>query len=259
VPSVELELKGRRALVAGGGRGLGRAIAEALAREGVHVAVWARTEAEVRETAKVCAASAVQAVPVVGDLARVEERERGFSTVLEKLGPPEILVLAAAGFYAPMKLHAESWELVRGSLELDLLASVDLCRRALPGMLDARYGRVLAVSSLAARTGVAGATAYATAKDGLEGMIRGVALDYSRRNITANALAVGFADTERVQKRIGTDASWRERLERSTATRKLLRPEEVADVALFLASPRASGITGSVVDVTGGAHLNTQW
>jgi NAD(P)-dependent dehydrogenase (short-subunit alcohol dehydrogenase family) len=126
-------------------------------------------------------------------------------------------------------------------------------------MMEARFGRIVALGSLAARTGVPGGTVYAAAKAGLEGLMRGLAVDYSRRGITSNAVAMGFCDTERLQARMKGDAAWREKLERATATRVLSTPAEIADVVSFLVSKRASAITGAVIDATAGAHLNNLW
>ena len=148
---------------------------------------------------------------------------------------------------------------IRAHLAVDLDAAVALSQAVLGDMMLAGYGRLVAVGSLAARTGVAGGVAYATAKAGLEGLMRGIALDYGRRGITANVVAVSFAETERLTGRIAGDAAHRERLERATALRRLPTPDEIADPIVFLCSPRAAAITGAVLDATAGAHLNTHW
>jgi len=164
-------------------------------------------------------------------------------------------VLAAAALYQPSKLHNITDGDAEALLALDLHAAVRMCARVLPDMLAARRGRIVVISSLAARTGLPGATLYSAAKSGLEGLVRGLAVDYSRHGITANAVAVGFTDTPRLKARLAGDDEARARLARATATRRLLRPDEVADVVTFLCSARASAITGAVIDVTHGAHL----
>jgi 3-oxoacyl-[acyl-carrier protein] reductase len=126
-------------------------------------------------------------------------------------------------------------------------------------MLEARRGRIVAVGSLAARTGIPGAPLYAASKAALEGLCRGLAVDYTRRGITANVVAAGFTDTERLAARLGDDGAARDRLVRATAARRLLGADEVADVVAFLCSRRAAGVTGAVIDVTAGAHLNNLW
>jgi NAD(P)-dependent dehydrogenase (short-subunit alcohol dehydrogenase family) len=126
-------------------------------------------------------------------------------------------------------------------------------------MVEARFGRIVGLGSVAARTGVSGGALYAAGKAALEGLLRGIALDYSRRGVTANVVSIAFADTERLQGRVASDPAARERIERATATRRIPTPEEIADVVAFLCSPRASAITGAVVDATAGGHLNNLW
>jgi NAD(P)-dependent dehydrogenase (short-subunit alcohol dehydrogenase family) len=255
---VDLGLDGAVALVAGGGRGIGRAVAQALAREGADVAVAARTAAEVERVAAEVRAAGRRAVAHAADLAAPGAAAR-FVDAAAALGPPTLLVLCAAALYTPKKLHTVDDEEIASHLAVDLGAAIALCRAALPAMLAARHGRIVALGSLAARTGIPGATLYATAKAALEGLARGLAVDYTRRGITANVVAAGFTATERLAERLGGDPSAHERLVRATAARRLVTPEEVADVVVFLCSRRAAGVTGAVIDVTAGAHLNNLW
>jgi NAD(P)-dependent dehydrogenase (short-subunit alcohol dehydrogenase family) len=126
-------------------------------------------------------------------------------------------------------------------------------------MMQARFGRIVATGSVAARTGISGGTMYTTTKAALEGLVRGIALDDSRRGITANVVAIGFADTERLATRTAGDEAARERLVRATATRAIPSADDIAHVIAFLCSAKASAITGSVVDATAGVHLNNLW
>jgi NAD(P)-dependent dehydrogenase (short-subunit alcohol dehydrogenase family) len=242
---MDLGIAGRTALVVGGGRGIGRAVAIALAKEGARVTVMARTASEVEAVAREIGGKAL-----VADVRQFDP---------QGIDAPQILVLCAAALYQPKKLQFIDDAEQEKFLAADFAANATLCRRLLPGMMEARFGRIVAISSLAARTGTSGGTLYAATKSALEGLMRGIALDYSRRGITANAVAVGFADTERLQLRLKDDPASREHLEKATAMRRLLTPAEVADVVAFLCSTRASAITGSVVDATGGAHLNNLW
>jgi NAD(P)-dependent dehydrogenase (short-subunit alcohol dehydrogenase family) len=258
---MDLGLDGKVALVAGGGRGIGRAVARALAREGAHVAVAARGQDDLDKAAAEVRAAGRKAATVAVDLGTAGAADQALAAT-RTLGPPTLLVLCAAVLYEPKKLHHVSDAEIATALSVDVGAALALCRAFLPDMMLARFGRIVAVGSLAARTGIAGATLYGAAKAALEGLVRGLAVDYTRRGITANVVAAGFTETERLQQRLGDEtvaATARERLTRATATRRLLAPEEVADVVTFLCSPRAGGITGAVVDVTGGAHLNNLW
>lgn len=253
---MELGLRDKVALVAGGGRGVGRAVAERLAAEGARVAVVARTAAEVDATAEALRAAGAVAHAATADLADPAQVESLLREVRAALGPPTILVLAAAAMFRPRKLHNVDAAEAAALLAADVGSAVHLCRLALPDMMLARFGRIVATGSVAGRMGIAGGTLYATAKAALEGLARGLAVDYSRFGITANVALLGFVDTERFRARIGDDPEARDRLARGTALRRLCAPAEVADVVTFLCSERASIVTGAVVEATGGLHLN---
>lgn len=256
---MDLELEGRVALIAGGGRGIGRAIAIGLAREGARVAILARSDEQVQETVSDIRALGGEAMAIVADLTEADAVSAAFAELRDELGPAHILVLSAAAHYQVRKLHTIDAATIDELLALDVHAATSLCHHAIGDMMLEGYGRIVGLGSLAARTGVAGATLYAGGKAFLEGLMRGIAVDYSRRGITANVCSLGFVDTERVQSRIAGDAEARARLERGNAMRRLNTPEEVADVVAFLCSARAGIITGAVVDATGGAHLNNLW
>jgi 3-oxoacyl-[acyl-carrier protein] reductase len=256
---MDLGLDGEVALVAGGGRGIGRAVARALAREGADVAVCARTVDEIERVAEEVRAAGRRATAVAADLAAPGAAADVLARAGAALAPPTILVLCASALYTPKKLHAMEDAEIAAHLAIDVAAAIALCRGALPGMLEARRGRIVAVGSLAARTGIPGAPLYAASKAALEGLCRGLAVDYTRRGITANVVAAGFTDTERLAARLGDNEVARDRLVRATAGRRLLSADEVADVVVFLCSRRAAGVTGAVIDVTAGAHLNNLW
>ena len=256
---MNLELQDRVALVAGGGRGIGKAVAAALAREGAQVAVVSRTESQARATAEGIEANGGRGVAIAADLSVDSEIDKAFAKVRDELGPPQILVLAAAAHYRVEKLHTVSTTTMDELLAVDVRAATALCRHALGDMMLAGYGRIVGLGSVAARAAVPGASLYGAGKAFLEGLMRGLAVDYSRRGITANVCSIGFVDTERLRSRIAGDADALAKLERGSSLRRLLRPEEIADVVAFLCSPRANAITGAVIDATGGAHLNNLW
>lgn len=256
---MDLELNGRVALVTGASRGIGRAVALELAREGCDVAVMARGAAELERVAVEIRALGRRAFVSAVDVTDLVGLGRGYDELSSSLGPPTVLVLSHAAHYKPRKLHLIEPGEVASALQTDLLSCVELCRLAIPSMMDARFGRIVAVGSIAARAGVAGGTLYAVAKAGLEGLVHGLALDYSRRGITANAVAVGFADSERLKSRVGADLAARERLVNATASKRIPTVEEIAQVVAFVCSARARSVTGAVLDATAGAHLNNQW
>ncbi len=256
---MDLGLGGKIALVVGGGRGIGKACALALAREGADVAVLARTAGELEKTAEEIRALGRRALALPLDLTDSAALDAALEKLERELGAPTLLVLGAAALYAPRKLQHVSPEELAQFLAVDLSSAIALCQKILPAMMGARFGRIVALGSLAARTGVAGGTMYAATKAALEGLCRGLALDYSRRGITANTVAISFAETERLRERIAGDAEARARIEKATANRAIPTPEQIADVVAFLCSPRAAAITGAVVDATAGAHLNNLW
>ncbi|MBK7864531.1 MAG: SDR family oxidoreductase [Archangiaceae bacterium] len=256
---MDLGISGRVALVAGASRGIGRAVARALAREGCDVALLARSVDALEAAAVELRGLGRKAAVLPCDLTDLGALREAYERASSTLGPPTLLVLSAAAVYAPKKLHFLEPAEVRAALDTDLASAVELCRLALPAMMDARFGRVVALGSVAARSGVSGGALYAAAKAGLEGLMRGLAVDYSRRGITANVVSVAFADSERLRGRVGEDVSARERLVEATATRRIPTVDEIADVVTFVCSTRAASITGAVVDATAGGHLNNLW
>lgn len=256
---MDLGLAGRIAIIAGASRGIGAAVARALAAEGAHVALLARTEAALQEVAAGIRGSGGQATAFAVDLSDAQARRDVVSAVAKEVGTPSLLVLSQAALYQPTRLHLVEEAEVQRFIDADLSSAVSLCQSVLPGMMEQRFGRIVALGSMAARTGVAGGTLYSALKAALEGLVRGVALEYSRREITANVVSVAFADTERLRARVAGDAEARARLERATATRRIPTPEEIAAVVTFLCSAQASSITGAVIDATAGAHLNNLW
>jgi NAD(P)-dependent dehydrogenase (short-subunit alcohol dehydrogenase family) len=256
---MDLGISGRVALVAGASQGIGRAVATALAREGVDVALLARDAEKLANVAAEIRGLGRRAVPLPVDVTDRAALRSAVEQATDELGAPGILVHAVAAVWEPRKLQYQEDDEIDRLLRTDLLSAIDLARLVLPAMTHARFGRIVTIGSLAARTGVAGGALYAAGKAALEGLVRGIALDDSRRGITANAVSLGFVDTERLRMRTAGGPEARERLERATATRRITTPEEVADVVAFLCSERARAITGAVVDVTAGGHLNNLW
>jgi 3-oxoacyl-[acyl-carrier protein] reductase len=256
---MELGIDGRVALIAGAGRGIGRAVALTLAREGADIAVLARTSSEVEAVATEVRALGRRAIALVADVTDSSALASALEKTSESLGPPTLLVLAHAAVYEAKKLQYIDASEARRLLDTDLYSAMELCRLCLPYMMEARFGRIVALGSVAAHAGVSGGTLYSVAKAGLEGLVRGLAVDYSRRGITANVVSVSFADTERLAGRVQGDLAWRDKLVRATATRHIPAPGEIADVVAFLCSTRAGAVTGTVVEATAGGHLNNLW
>jgi NAD(P)-dependent dehydrogenase (short-subunit alcohol dehydrogenase family) len=249
-----LDGRGRVGLVTGAGRGIGRATAERLARDGVRVMAVSRTAQELADLAD---AADVQwlAADVTTDAERIVAETR------ERLGQIEILVNnAGAGSAGEQPVWAQSLERWRATLAVNLDAPFELTRLALPGMTAHGWGRVIMVSSLAALAGAVapGMSAYATSKHGLLGLMRAVAVEVAGHGVTCNAVLPGSVRTRTSERKVaeeaqaaGTtvEAAWEARAARTTGGR-LVTAAEVADTIAFLCSDAGSGVNGQTVGVT---------
>jgi NAD(P)-dependent dehydrogenase (short-subunit alcohol dehydrogenase family) len=255
-----VKLPDRVALITGGGRGIGRAIALAFAREGAHVAVTARTGAELDAVAAEIRALGRKALAVscdVGERAQVDDAVR---RVAEGLGPVEILV-NNAGIAVSAKLLDTDDALWERHLRVNLTGAFLMTRAVLPGMLAARWGRVVNVASIAGRQGYPYVAAYTASKHGLLGLTRAVAQEVVTAGVTVNAICPGYVATDltwasarNIQERTGHtyDEAVRS-LAASSPQKRLIEPEEVAAVAVLLASDEARGVTAQAWNVDGGA------
>jgi 3-hydroxybutyrate dehydrogenase len=249
----------RVALVTGGGRGIGRAIALALARAGFDVAVVARSRESVERVAGEISALGRRSQAALCDVTRASEVDAAVAGVRQTLGPIEILVNnAGIADSAPLaKLDEAQWD---RTMAVNLKGTY-LCTRAVVGEMIARgSGRIINVASIAGRVGFAYTSAYCASKHGVLGFTRAVALELARKGITVNAICPGWVDTEltvstiaRIVEATGrSPEDARRTLEAMSPQHRLIRPEEVAAVAVFLASDAAAGITGQGIDVDGG-------
>ncbi|HEY9842108.1 MAG: SDR family NAD(P)-dependent oxidoreductase [Candidatus Sericytochromatia bacterium] len=253
---MELGLEGKRALITGAGRGIGASIATALAAEGAEVCLLSRTEAQLREVCTRIQAAGGKAGYEVFDLAKDDAgqlRER-----LEAAsGAIDIVVGNAARASRPKKLtHMDEQDWYK-TVETDLNGNFRLLRAFLPGMQERGWGRVVLIGSLSGMLGASAYPAYCTVKAGFEGLVKNLAVDYSKYGITVNLVSPGFVETERFQ--AAAPPEFIARFKAATASKRLARPEDVADTVLFLASDRASYITGVNLPVCGGLNLGNLW
>jgi NAD(P)-dependent dehydrogenase (short-subunit alcohol dehydrogenase family) len=255
-----VKLPERVALVTGGGRGIGRAIALAFAREGAHVAVAARTAAEIDAVAREVRALGGRAVAVACDVAERAQVDAAAREVAEALGPVAILV-NGAGFAVSAKVLDTDDALWERHLRVNLTGAFQMTRAVLPGMLAARWGRVINVASIAGRQGFPYVAAYTASKHGLLGLTRALAQEVVASGVTVNAICPGYAATEltwasarRIQERTGRPYADAVRaLAEQSPQKRLIEPEEVAALAVLLASDEARGVTAQAWNVDGGA------
>ena len=241
-----LSLRGRVALVTGAARGIGAATARAFAAAGARVALLDR---EAEELAAVAAETGGAAFPA--DVTDAEAVRRAVDGVVARWGRLDVLV-NNAGIVRDAALADVTEEDWSSTLDVNLRGTMVCARAAVPHMKAAGFGRILSATSIVARSGNYGQTAYAASKAGIIGLTRTWARELGPKGITANAVAPGFIDTGMVK---SVPAKVMAELLARTPAGRMGRPDEVASVYLFLASDLASFINGAVVGVDGGLLL----
>jgi meso-butanediol dehydrogenase/(S,S)-butanediol dehydrogenase/diacetyl reductase len=250
-------IAGRVALVTGGGRGIGRAIALALAREGADVAVAARSVPEIEQVAAEIQALGRRAFFLPLDVLDRRAISAAPAEMARALGAVDILVNNAGVFAsAPVpRIPDGQWD---GVLQVNLTAPFLLTRAFLPGMYDRAWGRVINVSSVAGKTGVKNAAAYVASKHGLVGLTRTLALEGVRKGVTANAICPGWVETRMLDEAVQATADAtgrgaddvRAAVLAASPSGRAATPAEVAEVAVLLA--RNGAINGQCIHVDGG-------
>ena len=245
-------LEGKRALVTGGSRGIGRATALALAEAGAQVAIIYQRSAQAAE--EVCSDARRSGASVCayrGDIAHEEECMSMVDAILRDIGPIDILVNNAAITRDKtfLKMTRMIWDEVLG---VNLTGTFNMTRAVLPRMVDNGWGRVINLASVVGQTGNFGQINYAVTKGGIIAFTMTLAREVARKGITVNAVAPGFIETDMTK---DLPEAALATVKAMTPLGRLGQPEEVAAAIAFLASPQASYITGQVLPVNGGMYM----
>jgi NAD(P)-dependent dehydrogenase (short-subunit alcohol dehydrogenase family) len=249
-----MSLAGKTALITGGGRGIGRAIAERLAALGARVAVTGRTEAEIDAVA-----AALGGLAVRMDMENRASIEAGIVALRERLGHIDVLV-NNAGVAGSAPIERTSDELWDRMLAVNVTSAFILCRALISPMIQAGFGRVINIASTAGLTGCAYTTAYCASKHAMIGMTRAIALEIARSNVTINAVCPGWVETKMVEEAIdritaktgrGADEA-RRSLEGMSPQRRMVTTAEVAHVVAMLCADEARSIHGQAIPIDGG-------
>jgi NAD(P)-dependent dehydrogenase (short-subunit alcohol dehydrogenase family) len=244
-----MALQGRHALVTGGGRGIGRAIAAALTGAGAAVTVAGRSEPALKDTVGKGEASGY----VVADVTDASAVAKGVKDAVAARGPVDLLI-ANAGTATVTPFLKATPDQFRGMFELHVLGMLHPAQAVLAGMIERGFGRIVAVASIVGLRASPNVSPYTTAKHAMVGLTRSIALETAGSGVTANAVCPGYVDTDLIrgplERLVEKGTSQEDALARFTSrvpVGRLVRPEEVAEAVLYFCSPAAAATTGATL------------
>lgn len=258
-----LPLVGKRAIVTGAGKGIGRSTALALARAGADVGVTARTMGDLERLVGEIQALGRRSVAVTCDVTDIDQVQHMATTLLEGLGGLDILVNNAgnAGSHKMLNHPDELWHRM---LAVNLTSVYYVCKTFLPVLTEQHSGRIINIASIASRVGGRYVAAYTASKHGVLGLTRALAVEMLPYNVTVNAVCPGYVDTPMTDASVSnmiartgmSEAQAREWLAKTSPQNRLISPEEVASVVVFLALENSKGITGQAINIDGGGTMS---
>jgi 3-hydroxybutyrate dehydrogenase len=256
-------LVGKRAIVTGAGKGIGRSIALALAEAGADVGVTARTAGDIEQLAAEIEARGRRAIFVPCDVTDVDQVQHMVTTLREGLGGLDILV-NNAGNAGSHKLLNHPDELWHRMLAINLTSVYYVSKAVLPTLTDQRSGRIITIASIASRVAGNYIAAYTASKHGVLGLTRALAVEMRPYNVTVNAVCPGYVDTPMTDASINnmvtrtgmSEEKAREWLVNTSPQQRLIAPEEVASIVVFLALESSHSITGQAINIDGGGTMS---
>ncbi len=241
----------RTAFITGASRGIGRACALALAQAGSRVAVAARNQEQLEALADEIRSQGHEAFAVAIDLANSDSIKEAIARTAKDFGPIAILVNNAGitKDNLALRMKKEDWDTV---IATNLTGAFLAIQQVLHGMMRERWGRIINISSVVGEVGNPGQANYVASKAGLIGLTKSIAQEMGSRNITVNAVAPGFVETDMTH---GLSEELKAKMLANIPLKRIGRPEDVAAAVRFLASEEAGYITGHVLDVNGGIYM----